>query len=304
MKSGGVLGSQFIAQCSYGLREIVFYHRRRTQIVYSLPALDDGPITHFQSFFECVPCFARRKLVDSYMKVEHQSLKTLQQRVVQLAGDARALADPLFQAHVELPPDAPEVEVVSICQGQQDQDNPDSPEPPATPPRLQYHEGYSCTLFIPHIAAVAALHPENVLAWRERIGDGSPVALRLIPLRLQRLQPVTVAIPFRAGVAKRRKFESQDILRVGKSRLQGRLFAENLKIGDHHGRNRWIVNDIAREKCRQPAIGAKKHLPAWTLNAGAVVVELVTGKAVGNVVSPKGLLARIESRQAIVGAYP
>jgi hypothetical protein len=37
----------------------------------------------------------------SHLKAEHQRLKTLQQRIVKLACDARPLVDPLFQAHVE-----------------------------------------------------------------------------------------------------------------------------------------------------------------------------------------------------------
>ena len=39
-------------------------------------------------------------------------MKTLQQRVVQIAGDACALGDPLLQARVELPGDLLEAETV------------------------------------------------------------------------------------------------------------------------------------------------------------------------------------------------
>ena len=52
-------------------------------------------------------------------KREHQPLKTLQQRIVQLARDARPLVDALFQAHVELPLQLPDTELVRHPQHRQ-----------------------------------------------------------------------------------------------------------------------------------------------------------------------------------------
>ena len=46
------------------------------------------------------------------MKAEHQSLKTLQQRVVQFPRDARPLVDAFIEAQVEVVRDLAETELI------------------------------------------------------------------------------------------------------------------------------------------------------------------------------------------------
>jgi hypothetical protein len=57
------------------------------------------------------------KKVASRLHDQQGTLEALQQRVVQLAGDARALADPLFQARVEFVLDL--IEAVAVPRPEQ-----------------------------------------------------------------------------------------------------------------------------------------------------------------------------------------
>ncbi len=72
--------------------------------MYGIPAFKDSLIRPDESIVEGSRGFDRtlRKQVADALKEQHQPLKTLQQSVVQFARDARALAETLVQAHVEL----------------------------------------------------------------------------------------------------------------------------------------------------------------------------------------------------------
>jgi len=55
-----------------------------------------------ESLFESFLRFAGRKQIVYCLKMEHQSLKTLQQRVVQFAGDAGSFSQALFESQRDL----------------------------------------------------------------------------------------------------------------------------------------------------------------------------------------------------------
>ena len=75
--------------------------------MYSIPAFRDCLRRQIESALESLPRFGRsaREQVVSCLKAEHESVKSLQQRIVQVSSDASALADAFFQAQIELPCD-------------------------------------------------------------------------------------------------------------------------------------------------------------------------------------------------------
>jgi hypothetical protein len=68
-----------------------------------IPTFGDGPVSFPDGAVELADGLfgAPGEQVPYGLEEEHQPLKALQQRVVQLARDARALLNPLFDARIE-----------------------------------------------------------------------------------------------------------------------------------------------------------------------------------------------------------
>src|SRR6266849_7974440 len=84
--------------------QVVVDNCGRAQALHSVPALCDCLVAPIESCVEDLKCFrgALREQIADRLKAEHQSLKTLQECVMQLASDAGAFADALFQAQFEV----------------------------------------------------------------------------------------------------------------------------------------------------------------------------------------------------------
>lgn len=102
-----------------------------------IPALGDCARRHVDRVIESFPGFfgAPGKKVASGLHDNQGTLKTLQQRVVQLASDAGALADALFQARVEFLLDL--IEAVAVQRPEQCEKGGDArrAKPPCAPIR-------------------------------------------------------------------------------------------------------------------------------------------------------------------------
>jgi hypothetical protein len=64
----------------------------------------------------------RRQKFVRHLKAQHQSLKALQQSVMQVPRDARPLADPLFKAHVVLSGQPPQPKLIQARKCRQKED--------------------------------------------------------------------------------------------------------------------------------------------------------------------------------------
>ena len=76
------------------------------------PAFHDRLVGAFEGLFQLLFRLSRRQQLVHHLKAQHQSLETLQERVVQIAGEARALADTFVQPHVEFPRDLIEADSI------------------------------------------------------------------------------------------------------------------------------------------------------------------------------------------------
>src|ERR1700687_5055907 len=101
----GFIGREFFSECGYSHGKIVGHDRGGAQPLHSIPALCDRLSGLIDSALQCLPRFLRtlRQQVSRRLKTQQQSMKTLQQRIVQVPCDTCSLADAGFQAHVELP---------------------------------------------------------------------------------------------------------------------------------------------------------------------------------------------------------
>src|SRR5712691_11264437 len=116
-RSGAVaaLRGQFLAQCRQRLRYVAVANHRLAQVRDRIPAFRDCLVSALQSDVERLNGFggiAPGKHGPHRLQAEHQSLKTLQQRIVQVPRDARPLIDALFQTHIELLRQLPQPQLI------------------------------------------------------------------------------------------------------------------------------------------------------------------------------------------------
>src|SRR5208337_4368700 len=102
------------------------------------------------------------------LKMQHDSMEALQQRVVQITRDTCSLADALFQAHVELLRQLPQPQLVQPPQQCHKSGHAHHAEPPSTPPRGKNMDVKGDARLVPHAAVVAALHAKDVIARGQR----------------------------------------------------------------------------------------------------------------------------------------
>ena len=94
--------AEFFTQRGQSLRQFVGNGCGGTQILNRIATFDDGLVGSIESLFESFLRFAGRKQIVYRLKMEHQPLKTLQQRVVQFPGDAGSFGQALFKSQGEL----------------------------------------------------------------------------------------------------------------------------------------------------------------------------------------------------------
>ena len=89
------------------------------------------------------------------MEPEQKSLKTLQQRVVQVARDACALTYPSVQGPIELVRELPDTESVGGEEQGQEGDDAQHAEPVRLVPHRRNHEIQRRAFLVPYAAVVA-----------------------------------------------------------------------------------------------------------------------------------------------------
>src|SRR5260370_19925668 len=102
---------------------------------------------------------------------------------------------------------------VNGCRHQKKRGNVSESEPPTVPPGGQNFNAESGTRFVPGTSARCALHAKSVLTRWQRCICGEPlIASDLIPLLIQPLQHVPIAICWRVLIASCRLTQSETTL--------------------------------------------------------------------------------------------
>ncbi len=134
-------------------------------------------------------------------------------------------------------------------------------------------------------------------------------APHFVPVRIELLQLVTIAIRRRIQVTEGGKLQREHVLPVREGQgicisdgLFERQTASNLnrttrqpKIGQNDRRHVHGVRNRVREKCGRPAEAAKEHLAGCTLEAGAPAGQISAWKPIGSRVTLECRSLRIES---------
>src|SRR5246127_1275681 len=100
----GAFSPELFSESPYRRGKVIGLDGGCTQPLYSVPALGDRLIRPINRGLKCFSGLRRtpREQVDASLKMEHQSLKALQQRIVQVSRDPCALAYTFLQPDVEL----------------------------------------------------------------------------------------------------------------------------------------------------------------------------------------------------------
>src|ERR1700678_4303780 len=162
------------------------------QVLHCIPSLGEGLITLVENTVECSLRFLRtlRQHVLRRLQVEQQSLKTLQQGVVQFAGNTGALAQAFLNPHIKLPGDLVKPQAIQEpCEASQCNYGRQL-KPPCLPESRLNPEGYIRLGAVPQTVAVGGYHPESVGAGSE-VGVDDPAGRdRLTPALVKAIQTI------------------------------------------------------------------------------------------------------------------
>ena len=115
-------------------------------------------------------------------------MKTLQQRVVQFAGDARPLVDPLVEARVEFLRDLMEPVPVQRPKQSQKSGGARRLEPGGLVVRRFDGKIEGCAGLIPHAAVIGCYDAEAVVAWRKIRIERLPFIAHVLPVGIVAFQ--------------------------------------------------------------------------------------------------------------------
>ena len=99
----GFSRSEFFPNRPNGYRKVILLNRGYAQPLHGIPALSNRVRRSIDSYFQCLAGISGtlRQLINRSLKERQERLETLQQRVVQIASNACALADARIERHLE-----------------------------------------------------------------------------------------------------------------------------------------------------------------------------------------------------------
>src|SRR5262249_6182292 len=118
MIRAGLIRSEFLSERADRTRQVISHHRGRAQSLHCVSSLGDGLLSLIDCALQPLMSFVRAmwEQVRHSLKLQQDTLKTLEQSVVQVPRDASPLADPLFHTQVEYPRHLPQTQSIEHTQ--------------------------------------------------------------------------------------------------------------------------------------------------------------------------------------------
>src|ERR1700692_4219288 len=229
---------------------------------------------------------------------------------MQFAGDARALADPLFQSHIELPRDLLKAKTPAEPQHQSSGQGIGKPEPPGAPPRRKNHNADCGAVLRPAPLARSGFDMKDIFArCKSRIACEALRACNFIPTAVESLEPVTIAGALRIAIIEGGEFERQRVLTVGEGQSfsyrdrffkrracsDGHGFIGDLKIGEDPARNEAPVMHCVGRRGIQSIIRAEVYLTRTAFPGSRDIVS----RSIGTIVVIERPRSRPEVRESV-----
>src|SRR5271169_3047630 len=180
----GFIGREFFSDSPYSHGEIIGLDRGRTQSLNGIPAFGDRFSSLIDRAVESLFSFlrTRRKQLGNRLKTEQQSVKSLQQSIMQIPRDAGPLADALFQTHVELVRHLPEAEPIERPQRYPKNCYAGEAEPIRLVPGWHNAEIQGGACLIPDAVVIARDYAEAVVAGSEIVVEGATTCCSILPV--------------------------------------------------------------------------------------------------------------------------
>src|SRR5215469_2205837 len=147
--------------------------------------------------------------VASGLKKEQNSLETLQQGIVQFAGNPFSLFKTSFQAVSHLRSHLPQPQLIERPGQYEKRSHARQTEPPGLVVRWRNRKIQRRALLVPHAAVVAGLYAEAVVARRQICVEGLTAIPGLLPIAVKPFQQVEKQDFFRSNEAERRVIDLQ-----------------------------------------------------------------------------------------------
>src|SRR5262249_29260107 len=137
--------------------------------------------------------WTRRQQVAHRLEPEQQAMKALQQRIVELLRDPRALVDTFLQTHVEPVRDLANTVLIQRPQQRQRSESQNGFEPYRLKERGRDREVDERAGFVPDAAVVACDHVKAIRAWRKVGIERLAAIANVLPLAIEAFEHVPEA---------------------------------------------------------------------------------------------------------------
>jgi hypothetical protein len=233
------------------LREIAPTGRLDAQVLDRVAPLGDRPRGHANGFVEALLGLFRApgKHVARGLHLDQRSLEALQERVMQLACDAR----PFFKLHVECLHELMQTDPVDSAYRRHEREHGHRPEPPGSIPWRQNTNVQRGAALGPIPAACARLNLQCVKPrWKCRIGRDAAIAFRLIPFQFESHQSISVLGPGRIDITEAEKSNEKMLFRGNSSNFADQIgsFDGPFPVGTSSPNNRKFVKTTGGAKLR------------------------------------------------------
>src|SRR5580704_13429432 len=198
---------ELLTQRGHSVGQFVGNSRRGTYVLNRVASFYEGPIGPIENLFESFLPFAGRQQIVNRLEMDHQRLKTLQQRVVQFPGDARTFIDTRFHARVKSLRDLMEPVPVERPKQYEKSGHARHAEPGGLIVRRGDGKIEGRAGLVPHTAVVAGHHAEAVAAWIEIGIECLPFIDDLLPVAIVAFQLVAKMDLLRRDQAERGVFD-------------------------------------------------------------------------------------------------
>ena len=210
-RCSGVLVRQFFAQRTNRIGQIVHLGHRGPQSLHCVAALRDRLGRLIDGARKDLLRFGRtiRQKVERGLESQQQPVEALQQGVVQVACNARALGDTRVQCHLELTMQPPDAKLVTRPRQKQEQHGAQGEEPSGLVIRRSDGEIQLGGAFTPDAVTIGCDHAEGILPWRQFRVESLPARTGVGPVIIVAVEPVTELHSLRNRERRRRVINLQ-----------------------------------------------------------------------------------------------
>ncbi len=223
--SPDVRDGKLTAESVHGLGEIFIDERSGANVVNGVATFDDGLLGAGEGAIEALNSLIGigGKQIAGALEMQHQTLKTLQQRVVQFAGDAGAFREALLVLEVEARGDLLDVALIGEPNDDTGEERGEQEKPFGLIKLRNDIDGQGRAGFTPDAVTIGGDDAESVGAGTEIGIDGVAGGGGFAPIAIEAVEAIAVADAFRDGEAEAGESEGEAVTRRRNAHRAGEI---------------------------------------------------------------------------------